>query len=146
MSGHLSLPGEGKLYQALGTAARVKATGKETGGSCEVIEIDFPPALGLPPHSHTSSDEAFYVLEGELSCQVGDRTVKGRPGTFGFVPRGTAHAFENAGAGTASALIWTVPIFGVEGLLEELSQLPPGPPDMAKVLPILQKYGMVMAG
>ncbi len=118
MSGHLSLPGEGKLYQALGTAARVKATGKETGGSCEVIEIDFPPALGLPPHSHTSSDEAFYVLEGELSCQVGDRTVKGRPGTFGFVPRGTAHAFENAGAGTASALIWTVPIFGVEGLLE----------------------------
>lgn len=146
MSGHLSLPGEGNLYQALGTGARVKAIGKDTGGSCEVIEVDFPPTLGLPPHSHTSSEEAFYVLGGEISCQVGDRTVTGHPGTFGFVPRGTAHAFQNTGAGTGRVLIWTTPTFGVEGLLEDLSQLPPGPPDMGRVLPILQKYGMEMAG
>lgn len=146
MSGYLSLPGEGKLYRPLGTAMRLKATGKDTGGSCEVIEIDFPPASGLPPHSHTSSEEAFYVLEGELSCQVGDRTVTGRPGTFGSVPRGTAHAFQNTGAGTPRLLIWTMPVFGVEGMLEELSQLPPGPPDMAKLLPIMQKYGIEMAG
>ena len=48
-----------------------------------------PPAL----HVHHSDDEAWHVLEGELTFRYSDRTDIAGPGTTVFVPANTPHTF-----------------------------------------------------
>jgi uncharacterized RmlC-like cupin family protein len=48
-----------------------------------------PPTL----HVHHSDDEAWHVLEGELTFRYGDRTEIAGPGVTVFVPAGVAHTF-----------------------------------------------------
>ncbi len=62
-----------------------------------------------------------------------------RPARLGFAPRGTVHAFNNAGAAPRTVLVWSMGTSAMEKLLEELPQLPAGPPDMSKLMPILQR-------
>ena len=138
--GFISLAGEGKSGEALGVRFVFKALGEQTGGRLETIEMGFPPGVQLPTHVHRQFDEAIYVLEGELAVRVGDRTVTARAGSFAFVPRGTVHHIENGGTSPAKILLWEAPAPGIDKLLEELNQLPPGPPDMDKLLPVLLKY------
>jgi quercetin dioxygenase-like cupin family protein len=44
-------------------------------------------------HVHHSDDEAWHVLEGELSFRYADRTETAGPGTTVFVPAGMAHTY-----------------------------------------------------
>jgi quercetin dioxygenase-like cupin family protein len=46
-----------------------------------------------PPHIHHREDAIFYILEGEIVVSVGDRTIKGTPGTMIFLPRDVRHSF-----------------------------------------------------
>ena len=144
--GHASLADEGRLYQALGIAVRLKAGGADTGGAVEVLELEFPPATPFPAHTHRTYDEGIYVTNGELDVQLGDRSVTMRAGGFGFAPRGTVHGSANKGAAPAKVVIWQMPAYGVEGMLEALSQLPPGPPDMARLGAIMQQFDIHPAG
>ena len=138
--GFISLAGEGKSFQALGATFVFKAHGEQTGGTLEAFELVFPPSVELPTHVHRKCDEAIYVLEGELTIQVGDHTVNVPAGSFAFAPRGTVHRIENGGTVPAKILLWGAPAVSIDKMLEEMSQLPPGPPDMDKLVPIMQKY------
>lgn len=53
--------------------------------------------LIAPLHVHHSDDEAWYVLEGVLGVQVGEREVVAGAGAGVFVARGTPHTYWNAG-------------------------------------------------
>src|SRR5258708_17385514 len=44
-------------------------------------------------HVHNSDDEAWHVLDGELTFRYGDRTETAGPGTTVFVPAGVAPTF-----------------------------------------------------
>lgn len=140
MSGFISLTGEGKAHQALGMTVTLRAVREDTGGTFEVFEGEFPAGLEFPMHVHRNSDEAFYVLDGEVENTLGDRTVTATAGTFLYAPRGTRHGFHNKAASPTRILFWQMPGPGMEKALEELSALRPGEPDMEKVLPILKKY------
>jgi quercetin dioxygenase-like cupin family protein len=144
--GFITPAGEGKSFEALGNTFTFKVLGEQTGGALETIELRFPPGGQLPDHIHRKFDEAIYVLEGEFSIRVGDRTVDTRGGSFVFVPRGTVHHIENRGASSARVLLWEspAPAPGLDKMMEELNQLPPGPPDMSKVVPILRKHDIEM--
>src|SRR5881296_1559402 len=89
--GTLSSAGAGKIYEALGTRSRLLTTGAETGGAFAAIEAEFPAGGGIPPHTHRTYGEAFYVLSGEVRCQVGERAETARAGAFGFAPTGVVH-------------------------------------------------------
>ena len=54
---------------------------------------------GPPLHIHPFTDEAFYIGQGELTFQLGDREVVAPAGTFVFVPRGMVHTARNSGPG-----------------------------------------------
>jgi hypothetical protein len=55
-------------------------------------------AVALQPcMSTTQTDEAWHVLDGELTFRYADRTEGVGPGTTGFVPAGTPHTYS-AGA------------------------------------------------
>jgi len=69
------------------------ATGEDTHGQFSLIEAVARKGNVPPPHIHHREDEIFYVLEGEIVVSVGDRTIKGTPGTMVFLPRDVAHSF-----------------------------------------------------
>jgi quercetin dioxygenase-like cupin family protein len=47
-------------------------------------------------HVHHSDDEAWHVLEGELTFRYTDRSETAGPGTTIFVPAGMAHTYTTA--------------------------------------------------
>ena len=51
------------------------------------------------PHVHNRHTDAFYVIEGELTLEVGreSESITVSPGGLVAVPPGVAHAFRNDG-------------------------------------------------
>lgn len=47
-------------------------------------------------HVHHADDEAWHVLEGELTFRYADRTETAGPGRTVFVPAGVAHTYTTA--------------------------------------------------
>ena len=86
-------PSEGDAFSAVGDVYRVLASGRQTGNVYALSEIRVSPNNGPPPHIHSREDECFFVLEGEIDFQVGDKRITARPGTFIQGPRGIPHSF-----------------------------------------------------
>ena len=89
-------PGEGRTIPGT-DAITLIATGEQTRGSIGVFEDTTSPGDGPPRHVHYSSDELFYVLEGEFLFLVGDQQESVSAETYVFVPRGTVHAYKVIG-------------------------------------------------
>jgi mannose-6-phosphate isomerase-like protein (cupin superfamily) len=85
-------PGRGHRVGNVEFLARTADTPRFTFG---IIEI----AAGreLEAHVHIDEDDAFYILEGELTFELEDGQVAAPPGTFVLVPPGVPHAFTNHG-------------------------------------------------
>ena len=85
-------PGEGHVLGNVEFLARSADTPRF---NFAIIEI----AAGreLEPHVHEREDDAFYILEGEMTFVLEDREVSAGPGTFVLVPPGVEHAFRNDG-------------------------------------------------
>src|SRR5205085_1827113 len=68
--------------------------------------------LIAPPHVHHLDDEAWYVLEGAMCVQMGERVVEAQAGSGVLVPRKTPHTYWNPGPGpTRYLLIMTANIY-----------------------------------
>ena len=83
-------PGEGARVGNVEFLARTKDTPRFTFGI-----IDFAAGRELEAHVHHDEDDAFYILEGELTFVLGDDEVKAPAGTFVLVPPGVEHGFRN---------------------------------------------------
>ena len=71
----------------------VKAGPDETGGAFSQIEV-YDVRGGAPPlHVHHNEDEAFYILEGQVTMFVGDELIDLEAGDYCFGPRGIPHAY-----------------------------------------------------
>ena len=62
-----------------------------------------------PLHVHHGDDESWYVLEGTLAFQLGDREIEAAAGTCVFVPRGLAHTWWNPRTESVRYLLITTP-------------------------------------
>src|SRR5829696_10311757 len=74
-----------------------KVTAEDFGGAFTITEAGLPPGEMIPPHTHTREDECNFVLEGELTFDVGGEIVLASAGSFVLKPRGVYHAFCNTG-------------------------------------------------
>ena len=54
-----------------------------------------PGRHGPEAHIHEDEDDAFYVLDGEMTFLLGDSEVPAPSGTFVLVPPGVQHTFVN---------------------------------------------------
>ena len=86
-------PGQGHRVGNVEFLARTADTPRFTFG---IIEI--APGRVLEEHVHKDEDDAFYILEGEMTFFFGDEEAAAPPGTFVLVPPGVAHGFRNDGA------------------------------------------------
>jgi mannose-6-phosphate isomerase-like protein (cupin superfamily) len=85
-------PGEGHRVGNVEFLARTADTPRFTFG---IIEI--APGRELEEHVHDDEDDAFYIIEGEMTFFFGDEETSAPPGTFVLVPPGTSHGFRNDG-------------------------------------------------
>ena len=105
-----------------------------------------PAGFAPPPHVHHAEDEAFYVLEGDVTFTCGDRTWNATAGSFAFLPRDVPHQFQVSDAGPLKMLQLTLPAqfdrFAAEvGESARANTLPaPTEPDVPKLLAASAKY------
>jgi quercetin dioxygenase-like cupin family protein len=71
----------------------VKAGAEETGNAFSQFEVNDPRGSAPPLHVHHNDDEAFYVLDGEVTVLVGDERIDLGAGDFCFAPRGIQHTW-----------------------------------------------------
>src|SRR3954463_3028526 len=82
---------------------------EQTAGQISAIEIAASASFGGPPLHRHAFDEAFYVLEGELTFQLRDEVFTRRAGELAFAPRDVPHTYANHSEGPARALIVCTP-------------------------------------
>ena len=82
---------------------------EETAGAYSVLVGSGPPGQGPALHEHPTTDEAFYVAEGEATFQLENEQIVVPAGGFVFVPRGTAHTVWNTGPADLRGLILISP-------------------------------------
>jgi quercetin dioxygenase-like cupin family protein len=114
-------PGEGKMIAVVGDVYRFLATGDETDGRYAMFEACVPPGGGPPPHIHSREEESFYVLEGEVTFQIGDDRLVAKAGTFANMPIGSLHSFRNNTDEVARMIISVAPA-GLEQMFLEVGQ------------------------
>jgi quercetin dioxygenase-like cupin family protein len=108
------------------------------------FELTVPPGANVPPaHSHSANDEFLYVLEGVLRYRVGTDERDLSPGDWMFTPRGTVHAFSNPHAAPARALVTNTPDIGAQYFRDVATVVNAGgPPDKARLLEVMGRYGL----
>lgn len=132
----------------LGTLATIKAGAERTSGALSIVEFTHPPGYQVPPHIHHRADEAFYILAGEAQGSCGDRSWRGGPGSFIWLPRGTPHAYSVVGDATLRTLAINLPA-GFEQFVAEAGEPslertlpPPSEPDFARLDAAAAKVGI----
>ena len=145
-------PGEGRAIWFLRNRMTVKATAATTGGAYGLVESQIAPGFSPPLHVHHREDEAFYVLEGELTMQCGERTFRATAGAFVFLPRDVPHTFVVEGDRPARMLTLLTPgggegVFIDGGRTPEHDGMPPfTPPDIAALKRVSETYGAEIVG
>ncbi len=134
-------PEDRPWINVLGTRVRLILTAADTGGFLTVTEQKGAPGVGVPTHIHTREDEIFQILEGELEITVSGKPHRVSAGTTVLAPRNIPHSFLITGDQEAHFLVQIAPS-GMERMFEELSALPPGPPDPVRVGEICARYGI----
>ena len=123
---------------AAGDEYRYLATGKDTDGEYFLFEAIVPPGGGPPLHIQTREEEAFYILDGELTFYTSDGEVSAGPGTYINVPKGAPHRFKNNTEQTAKMLVFFAPA-GIEKLFDQFPDMDPG--DKGNPLDALNEMG-----
>ena len=132
-----------RALNVVDTKVTVLASNGATGGY-EITLQQGDEGTGPPPHSH-DWDEAFFILKGEVEFAYGDKTVVAVPGTLVHLPAGTVHGFRyRAGGGEM------LEITGQGGCASKMftavdREIPPGPPDIPKLVGILKQNGVSVA-
>ncbi|HZB97395.1 MAG TPA: cupin domain-containing protein, partial [Candidatus Sulfotelmatobacter sp.] len=78
--------GQGDALWAMGSLYQVKLRATESARRLTVMEVLAPPGSASPLHVHHRESEAFYLLDGTMTCMVGDDLFRLGPGSFIHLP------------------------------------------------------------
>ncbi len=146
-------PAGGDPRWYLGSLFEWKARGEQTGGTFALVEVTLQPGTEPPLHVHEREDEAYLVLNGRITFQVGEERVDAEPGSYVFLPRGVPHGFA-VRSDVARAVLLLTPA-GLESFFDAWSEpagertlppLPAGPPDVAALTRDLAQRGVEVVG
>jgi mannose-6-phosphate isomerase-like protein (cupin superfamily) len=87
----------------------VVVRGAHSNGRLAVMDNSVGPRVGGPPLHHHEFDELFYVVEGELTFQLGEEIVTRGAGEVAFARGGDHHTWANHSGAPARMLIVCTP-------------------------------------
>jgi quercetin dioxygenase-like cupin family protein len=120
---------EGEARWWFGALAEIKATAADTGGQMTIVEVTEHPGAEAPLHVHHRDDEGFWILEGDVTFEVGDATIQAGAGDYVFGPRDIPHRFRVGDQGCRMLFI-LVP-GGIEDVIRATSE-----PAASRTLPL----------
>src|SRR6478736_192780 len=126
--------GAGKPLAWFTSEITLKASAPELG----VVEVAIAPGEEPPMHVHSSEDEWFYLLDGDVTFHVGGERYRETPGAFVSFPRGIPHTFTVEST-SARFLVLNTP-----GGFERMFELAPQTPEDA--VRALAEFGMEVVG
>jgi quercetin dioxygenase-like cupin family protein len=140
-------PRSGRVLRAFGDEVQMHLGGAETGGEFCMFTTTTPPGAGPPLHRHLRECEWFLPLEGRVEFWVDGEWRAVALGTTVYIPRGTVHAFRNAGDVPLRMLIHTAPA-GFDLFFFRCAEVfaQPGPPDMPRLMAIAAEHGIEFVG
>lgn len=140
--------GDGEAWWWFGALAEIKATAATTNGQFTVIEVTNGPGYEAVRHVHHNEDEAFWILEGDVTLDIGGKVIEAHAGDYAFGPRDIPHSFKVGESGARMLFILTpggfeelVPATGVPAASRTLPSPPDGPPDIEALQKIVARYG-----
>ena len=146
-------PGGGTAIWHIDTLKTFKALAGDTGGRLVAWEELLPHRSSPPLHLHRADDEAWFVLEGELTFRIGDDTLAAPAGAFVWAPRGLPHTFRVdspsarlLGLAVPGAFDEFVRATGRPAAALTLPPPPEGPPDMAALVGAARVHGIEILG
>ncbi|MBB6612662.1 cupin domain-containing protein [Pontibacter sp. Tf4] len=71
------------------------ASGEETGGAYELVEVELAPGGGVGLHYHTNLAEEFEPVRGILGIELDGRQLQVHPGQMAVAPVNSLHRFYN---------------------------------------------------
>ena len=111
-------------------------------GCLELFHQQGDAGKGPPPHKH-GWDETFYIIAGEVEISAGGETRRLGPGSVAHVPAGVMHWFRFI---TKGEMISMSSRGGAANLFTDFDrEIPPGPPDVGKLVAIAARHGATIA-
>lgn len=140
-------PGHGEGLWHLDVLWTLKIPAAATGGGFSLAEQLLPKGSAPPVHRHTREDEAWIVLDGEVTFFIEDEHHTAGPGTYVFGPRGRAHT-HRVESDTARLAILLIPgtceaFFHATGRPAQSLTLPtPERPDLDRLQAGMREHGI----
>jgi quercetin dioxygenase-like cupin family protein len=139
----------------VGNLFTILAGSEDTGGRFGLVEAVSRKGSEPPRHVHQREDEAWYVLEGEISYYIGDEIHRATPGSFVFAPRSVPHSFAFETDVIRKLILlapggaeehFRDPRFSEPARALTLPPPPEGPPDVAALVSDMARYGVEVVG
>jgi mannose-6-phosphate isomerase-like protein (cupin superfamily) len=132
----------GHLHSLGFSSLAFKVVPSDTAGNLLVIEHrNLMPDTGPALHVHLSQEEWFYVMEGQVRFQVGDRRLELGPGDSFLAPRRIPHTFSATGS-PAHMLISFTPADKMEQYFIDAAATP----SLAATADFMNRYDMQWIG
>ena len=145
-------PGEGSSVWSLGGRFTVKLDELGGGSRFSVIEAVAFQTTEPPLHVHHREDEAWYVLDGQLTFFVDGETFRAPAGMFVLAPMGLPHTFT-VDLEPTRVLVFAAPAgfeqFALDLGLPASNDVPPADaamPPPAVLGPVAERYGIEVVG
>jgi mannose-6-phosphate isomerase-like protein (cupin superfamily) len=144
--------GEGQSVWSLGGRFTLKVAEADADKRFSLVEALAFRSTEPPLHIHHNEDEAWYILDGQMTFYVGDEVLEAKAGTFVYAPSGLAHTFT-VDVEPTRVLVFASPA-GFEHFALELGEpatsdkppaglAVPGPDVLG---PVAQRYGIEVVG
>ena len=144
--------GAGESVWSLGGRFTTKAVAADTEQRFALVEAVAFQSTEPPLHIHHREDEAWYILDGQMTFYVGDEVLEATAGCFAYAPRGIPHTFT-VDVEPTRVLVLASPA-GFEHFALELGEpatddtppanlVVPGPEVLG---PVAERYGIEVVG
>lgn len=115
---------------------------EQTGGAVFSHAGSFDPGILVPPHTHSREDELLYVVEGEMTVELGDDIYTAPVGAVVWRPRGQRHALWNSADQPVRYFEVITPGTNFEAFSHEVGRLLSAGADQKQIPEVARAHGI----